>query len=326
MDSLYWGNGWMWDDDPSTDFPYMTPLIINDAAVKIAYEPGLIGNPIHFTIIPGTDFFNITNNTITTKEDTSDLTITRDWINRSNQILLTGDLSYKAKPDTVEINIVKPEYYFLYLLKEKLEIKSVKLFGLIDTLTLPEYANLIYSHDRAYLDIIDNLNKESDNLSSEMVLRALSLEFHGRPASAEKGIFMIDSLINRTDLKSNHYYIVDGSGVSHYNLISAELMIELLKYVHYDSPENYEILANSFPLAGIDGTLENRMKRGRAFDNVRAKTGTLSGVSNLSGYLKSANDHDIAFSIFIQNYIGSSKLARLYQDRICKFLTDLRLK
>lgn len=326
MDSLFWGSGWMWDDDPYSDFPYLTPLIINDVCIEIAYSPGLIGKPVHYELIPQTKYFDVVNNSITTKEDTSDFEISRDWIHRGNEILINGDLSYKVEPDTTKINIVNPEYYFLYLLKEKLEENSIELIGRIDTLSLPEYPKLIYTHSREFSDIIDNLNKESDNLSSEMTLRALALEYYDKPATAEKGIHVIDSLIRKTELNYEDYKIVDGSGVSHYNLVSTELMTELLKYMYYKSPENYKILFNSFPVAGVDGTLENRMRRTKAFKNVHAKTGTLSGVSTLSGYLKSADNHEIAFSIFFQNYIGSSRVVRRYQDRICKFLSELEFE
>jgi D-alanyl-D-alanine carboxypeptidase/D-alanyl-D-alanine-endopeptidase (penicillin-binding protein 4) len=326
MDSLFWGNGWMWDDDPSYDFPYMTPLIINDVSIEIAYEPGLIGNPVNISLIPETDFFDITNESITSKEDTSNFEITRDWLNRGNEIIISGDLSYRAEPDTVKINIVNPEYYFLYLLKEKIEANSIKFYGRLDTLTLPVYSKLIYEKKRSFGEIIINLNKDSDNLSAEMTLRALSLERYDKPASAKKGIQVIDSLIARTELNYKNYKIVDGSGVSHYNLVTPELLIEILKYMYYKSPENYKILKESFPIAGVDGSLENRMKKNQAFENVYAKTGTLSGVSTLSGYLMSANKHDIAFSIFVQNYIGSSRVARGYQDRICRFLSELNVK
>jgi D-alanyl-D-alanine carboxypeptidase/D-alanyl-D-alanine-endopeptidase (penicillin-binding protein 4) len=326
MDSLFWGNGWMWDDDPSYDFPYMTPLIINDVSIEIAYEPGLIGNPVNISLIPETDFFDITNESITSKEDTSNFEITRDWLNRGNEIIISGDLSYRAEPDTVKINIVNPEYYFLYLLKEKIEANSIKFYGRLDTLTLPVYSKLIYEKKRSFGEIIINLNKDSDNLSAEMTLRALSLERYDKPASAKKGIQVIDSLIARTELNYKNYKIVDGSGVSHYNLVTPELLIEILKYMYYKSPENYKILKESFPIAGVDGSLENRMKKNQAFENVYAKTGTLSGVSTLSGYLMSANKHYIAFSIFVQNYIGSSRVARGYQDRICRFLSELNVK
>lgn len=325
MDSLFWGNGWMWDDDPYSDFPYMTPLIVNDASIKVAYEPGLIGKSIIYSLIPQTDFFDINNTSITTKEDTSNLTITRDWLNRGNEIIVEGDLSYRAKPDTVQFNIVNPEYYFLYLMKEKLEENSIKFFGRLDTLTLPEFSNHIYTKSRNFSEVIVNLNKESDNLSAEMTLRALALQYFDKPASAEKGIFMIDSLITKIGLDYKDYKIVDGSGVSHYNLVSTELLIELLKYFYFHSKDNYEILKNSFPIAGVDGSLENRMRRSKAYNNVHAKTGTLTGVSTLSGYLKSKNKHDVAFSIFVQNFVNSAKVARRYQDRICKFLCEIKL-
>ena len=80
----------------------------------------MIGKPVNYNLIPETDYFDVTNNSITTKEDTSDFDISRDWIHRGNEILIEGDLSYKAETDTVQINIVNPEYYFLFLLKEKL--------------------------------------------------------------------------------------------------------------------------------------------------------------------------------------------------------------
>ena len=67
------------------------------------------------------------------------------------------------------------------------------------------------------------------------------------------------------------------------------------------------------------------MKNTKAFKNIFAKTGTLNGVSALSGYLKTANNHEITFSILIQNFIGSSKTARNFQDKICILLSNMKL-
>jgi len=325
MDSLYWGKGWMWDDDPSTDFPYMTPLIINDAAIKIVYQPGLIGKEISYELVPETNFFNISNTSITTKQDTSNFEISRNWLNHGNEISISGDISFKEKQDTVELNIINPEYYFIYLFKEKLKENSISFLGRIDTLTLPEFPKHIYTHTRKFKDIINNLNKESDNLSAEMTLRALGLKQFNKKTTAKNGIKVIDSLITRVELNPKNYNIVDGSGVSHYNLVSTELLVQLLKYMYKSSKQNYKILYNSLPIAGVDGTLEKRMRRSKAYKNVHAKTGTLSGVSTLSGYLTSRNKHRIAFSIFVQNFVGSSKVARRYQDKICKYLAATKL-
>ncbi|MFZ1291770.1 MAG: D-alanyl-D-alanine carboxypeptidase/D-alanyl-D-alanine-endopeptidase [Melioribacteraceae bacterium] len=325
MDSLFWGTGWMWDDDPSYNFPYLTPLIINDASIQVEYKPGEINKEVEYRLIPETDFFDISNTSITTNKDTSNFEITRDWQTRGNEIIIKGDLLFNAKLDTVKINIVNPEYYFLYLLKEKLEKHKVELLGKLDTATVPEFSKHIYTHERKFKDVIKNLNKESDNLSAEMTLRAMAFMHFGKPASAENGLKIIDSLINKTNLNYDNYNLADGSGISHYNLVSAELLVSILKYIYQNSKENYNILKDSFPIAGIDGTLSNRMKNTEAYKNVYAKTGTLSGVSTLSGYLKTANNHEIAFSIFVQNFKGSSKIARSYQDRICIFLSKINL-
>ncbi|MEE9430422.1 MAG: D-alanyl-D-alanine carboxypeptidase/D-alanyl-D-alanine-endopeptidase [Melioribacteraceae bacterium] len=325
MDSLHWGKGWMWDDDPSTDFPYMTSLIINDAAIKIVYQPGLIGKKINYELIPQTNFFNITNTSYTSKEDTSNFDISRNWLNHGNEISITGDISFKEEQDTVELNIINPEYYFMYLFKEKLKEKSINFLGIIDTLTLPEFPKHIYTHSRQFKNIINNINKESDNLSAEMTLLALASEHFDEKSTAKNGVKIIDSLIVKVGLEANDYKIVDGSGASHYNLVSTELMVKLLEYMYQSSKQNYKILFNSLPIAGVDGTLEKRMRRSKAHRNVRAKTGTLSGVSTLSGYLLSKNKHRIAFSIFVQNFVGSSRVARRYQDKICKFLAGAKL-
>jgi len=322
LDSLFWGNGWMWDDDPSTDFPYMTPLIINDAAVKISYEPNLIDKPVVVKTIPQSKFFDIENTSVTIKEDTSDLTITRDWINRENTIIVKGTLSYKALPDTTELNLVHPEKYFLTLAEESLKKNGIIFDGFVDTATMPLFTHHIATFEKSLDSVLVNLNKESDNLSAEMLLRAMAYTYFGKPATAENGLKLIDSLVNMTGLDPTGYKFADGSGVSRYNLVTAELLLEVLKYIYYNHHDKYVKLYNSFPIAGVDGTLENRMTNSTSSGNVHAKTGSLSGVSSLSGYLTTKNNHQIAFSILMQNYIESSSVPRLIQDKICDILTS----
>jgi D-alanyl-D-alanine carboxypeptidase/D-alanyl-D-alanine-endopeptidase (penicillin-binding protein 4) len=96
----------------------------------------------------------------------------------------------------------------------------------------------------------------------------------------------------------------------------------LLKYFYQNQPILYTFLYDSFPIAGVDGTLENRMKNSSTENNVHAKTGTLTGVSTLSGYLTTKENHVLAFSILMQNYVGSSSKAKDLQDEICKILTE----
>ena len=170
--------------------------------------------------------------------------------------------------------------------------------------------------------MIVNLNKESDNLSAEMTLLALAEKYYGKPANAKNGINVIEKMIEEIGLNPEDYRLVDGSGVSHYNVVNAELLVTILKYFYTTKPELYEILYNSFPVAGVDGTLEHRMEKSLARNKVHAKTGTLTGVSTLSGYLTNKKNHTIAFSILMQNYVGSSKQAKDFQDEICKILSE----
>jgi D-alanyl-D-alanine carboxypeptidase/D-alanyl-D-alanine-endopeptidase (penicillin-binding protein 4) len=322
MDSLFWGNGWMWDDDPYMDFPYMTPLNVNDDCVQIIVTPKNKGEKPLVEIFPHSLFYTFENNALTT--DTTDLRITRDWINRKNHFTVSGTIQYNALPDTVERNLVNTNLYAITLLKEILYSDGVNCLGILDTGRVPTKAVLLDKTMRPFDEVILNLNKNSDNLSAEMTLRALGFEFFGAPSSAEKGIRMIDSLITLAGFDPEDYRIVDGSGVSHYNLITPELIVGIFTFLNKNRPELLRILKDSFPVAGMDGTLKNRMKNSAAFGNVRAKTGTLSGVSTLSGFVNSASGKEIAFSIFLQNFTGSAKMARDYQDKICEIMAEMR--
>ena len=94
----------------------------------------------------------------------------------------------------------------------------------------------------------------------------------------------------------------------------------LLIHFYNNEKELFNYFYDSLPIAGIDGTLEKRMLNGKAYRNVRAKTGTLSGVSSLSGYLYASNGNLISFSIFVQNYVEKDKVARNYIDQLCEIL------
>ena len=319
-DSLFWGSGWMWDDDPSGDAPYLSALNINENVVKVIYSPTQVGFPVKATLIPKSNFYTFNNYAVTSISDSPKVKLDRDWLDRKNKITLSGDLSYSAEPDTDEINIFDPTKYFLSLFKQKLSENHITFTGIEDTLTLPSNANLIGLYKHKYADILNPLNKESDNLDAEMTLYAIAEKYYGKPATAVNGIKMIDSLITLAGFSPADYRIVDGSGVSHYNLISAELILGVLKYLYYESPELFKLFYDSLPIAGSDGTLDNRMINTPAQNNLRAKTGTISGVSCLSGYIKARNGHDIAFSIMVQNYVTRAKVARIFIDEICDLL------
>ena len=115
--------------------------------------------------------------------------------------------------------------------------------------------------------------------------------------------------------KPKRYNIADGSGLSLYNYVSPMLEVMFLRYA-YRNENIYPHLLHALPIAGFDGTLKSRMKRTDAFENVRAKTGTVTCVSSLAGYCTAQNGHRLCFSIINQGVIHSSN-ARHFQDRVC---------
>jgi D-alanyl-D-alanine carboxypeptidase/D-alanyl-D-alanine-endopeptidase (penicillin-binding protein 4) len=328
-DSLYWGKGWMWDDDPKTTEPYLSALNINRNCIKVFVEGSEVGYPAKVTLIPETDCVRVENNSVTVSPNSSEnFKITRDWVNRTNTIIIDGEVRKSAYIDssanTKELNLLYPEKYFLTLFKEHLKKEGITVGKEIGFQKVKENSVYLTSIQRDIDTVLSLINKESDNLNAEMMIYAIALNDSGSPASAENGLAAIKELIDSVKLNPDEYFIADGSGVSHYNLISAELLLNVLKHVYYQRKDLFDLFYNSLAIAGVDGTLKKRMKNFRVEGNVHAKTGTIKGVSNLSGYVTSKNGHLLAFSILMQNFVDKYSYARSLQDKICKLLVEFK--
>lgn len=322
-DSLFWGEGWMWDDDQTTDAPYLSSLNLNKNIISVLCQPSEIDKPALITISPENNLFTIENFTTTVVNDTIPIQVTREFAGKKNNIIIKGQIGNKSKTIIKNITVEQPHLYFLNVLKYKLEENEIVLSGSIDTARITEDAQLLSTVSRKLKDdIIEDLNKNSDNLSAEMTLAALASLKSENLSTAKKGILLIDSLIKLSGFKPSNYRIVDGSGVSHYNLVSAELILGILKFMYEKKYELFEILKNSFPVGGVDGTLKSRMKGTTAEGIVYAKTGTLSGISCLSGYVTTKNGNEIAFSIMMQNHFGKTRRAHFFQDKICELIAN----
>lgn len=182
----------------------------------------------------------------------------------------------------------------------------------------PEDAFCICTRFHTIDQILMPMMKESENLYAESMLYQIALSSGARPATAKGAREVINRLINKVGLNSANYHVADGSGLSLYNYVSAELEMRLLRYA-YNNSNIYQHLLPSLPIAGIDGTLKNRMKSQFMRGNVRAKTGTLMGVISLAGYCVGSNGHNLCFAIINQG-VMHSRNARNFQDLVCTIL------
>lgn len=182
----------------------------------------------------------------------------------------------------------------------------------------PAGAVLLAERVRPLSEVLRPMMKESDNLCAEAVFYQLAAR-SGKPyASRKEALHCIERLIGQMGYDPSKYLVADGSGVSLYNYLTPELEVAFLRYAYRDS-WLFQALYEVLPVAGVDGTLKRRMREGRARDNVRAKTGTLEGVSTLAGYALASNNHALAFCIMNQG-VESVREAQRFQDRVCEWL------
>ena len=166
--------------------------------------------------------------------------------------------------------------------------------------------------------VLDRMMKKSDNFYAEAVFYQTAASVRKSLAKATDATGVTRKLLKRLGLQADTYRLADGSGLSLYNYVSAELLCTLLKYA-WNSPMIHDALWVSLPIAGVDGTLENRMLNTAADGNVRAKTGTLTGISSLAGYCKAKNGHQLCFSIINQGVLRN-QAGKNFQDRVCQVL------
>jgi D-alanyl-D-alanine carboxypeptidase/D-alanyl-D-alanine-endopeptidase (penicillin-binding protein 4) len=162
--------------------------------------------------------------------------------------------------------------------------------------------------------------KESDNLYAECVYYHLAVCYGRKPAQAIHARTLEKQLVKHLGLKSNNYSFADSREISLYNYVSPQLLTMLLRHA-WKTPAIYQHLLPTLPIAGEDGTLKKRMNNTMAEGNVRAKTGTLTGIISLAGYCTAANGHELCFAIMNQGVLQARE-ARDFQDRLCMILCE----
>lgn len=193
---------------------------------------------------------------------------------------------------------------------EALQHCQITLTGSVVLGSTPSGAQVICKRTSSIDKILDRMMKRSDNLYAESLFFQL-----GR--SQKQASARVSSMLASAGA-TGFLQVADGSGLSLYNYTTPEALVLALRYA-YQHEEVYRHLWPSLPIAGVDGTLNNRMTTGAAHRNVHAKTGTVEGISSLSGYATAANGHLLAFAIINQG-ISRSKSGRDFQDAVCEVL------
>ena len=199
-------------------------------------------------------------------------------------------------------------------LMAEMEGQGIVLKGEVIEEKAPFLAYEVCSRAHSIDQVLSRMMKESDNLYAESMFYHLAASF-SKPARASSAKAFEQTLIRRMGFNPANYRLADGSGLSLYNYVTAELEVAFLRYA-YENSTIYNQLIPSLPLSAYDGTLAKRLKGTKAQGCIRAKTGTLACVSSLAGYAKAANGHVLAFSIMNQGVLRAQN-AKDFQDLIC---------
>lgn len=324
-DTTYWGSGWCWDDAPAAFQPYYSPLLLEKGCVEIHVSPTRKDSTATITCYPPSAWYEIDNHTCCYNDSAGALQITRDWQHGSNRITLTGNVERTLSK---KMSLYTADRHFMALLTERMLRAGIGIgetrYGIC-----PPTAQHIATIQRPITAIVHQALKESDNLSAEALLYHLAAASGKSYATAADAIKRTDSMLLRihntyypTERPSYPHKIVDGSGLSNYNMISAQMLLDVLRYA-YDNEEIRSIITEGLPHSGIDGTLKNRMGTKEMRNRIVAKTGSMTGISTLAGYAHTSDAHTLAFVIMNQNVMKLSQ-ARAWQDKVCRAIVTAK--
>ena len=200
---------------------------------------------------------------------------------------------------------------FLQRFSSLLRQRGVVVYGSTGEAQTPRSARQLHIVTHSIDHILKRMMKNSDNTYAESM-------FYQLGGTAKQAKTYVNAIIQKVGLNPSDYYVADGSGLSLYNYVSPHEEVMFLRYA-FDHKEIFDHLYPSMPIAGVDGTLSKRMHGTYAEGNVHAKTGTVTGVSALAGYLDAPNNHFICFSI-INMGIRQAATGRNFQDLVCAAL------
>ncbi len=329
FDGVGLGAGWAWDYESNWFAAPTSAICFNDNCVNITVTVDKKNRQPVISVEPDTKYIIVLNKVITvSKDSTTSIEAYREL--GTNVITVFGTIRDNSDSVKTYVTVNNPTQYAMVVLKDVLRRKGIVIDGypidVNDMTTTLDYSKMKFmftQYSPPLKEIVKAINKQSINLYAEQLLKTIGLELKGY-GSAANGISAEYKLFKDMGINPEAMNIVDGSGLSRLNLVTPRQIVALLSYM-YKSKEFIPFF-NSLPIAGVDGSLGDRMQNTKAQGKIRAKPGFLEGVRSLSGYAFTGDNEPIAFSIIVNNYNVPVKLAENIQDLVCLRLANFKRK
>jgi serine-type D-Ala-D-Ala carboxypeptidase/endopeptidase (penicillin-binding protein 4) len=353
-DSYYaferYGEGWAQDDMVWEWGAPVSALTVNDNVVYVSIFPAdKPGDKAFFQITPFAEYYKIDNRVMTTPAGTGPRRI---YITRepgSNQLTLFGNIPVDDAGANEALAIEDPAEFTAEVFRGMLEKRGVVVYGkprtkhtelaTLSTFSVttvapaaggdgesrpkppnPDSRTVVATYEsQGLMADLKVINKVSQNLHAELMLRLMGRE-KGNGGTIESGLEVLRSFMLQAGIHSDEYVFFDGSGLSRQNLVTPHAITTLLKYA--DSQSWGPKYQDTLPVAGLDGSLSERMRSTAGQGRVQAKTGSLGHVNSLSGYATALSGDRVAFSIMSNNHNLPSKRALETIDKIVTSIVE----
>jgi len=326
------GTQWTWDDLQYYYGAEFSALTVQDNTVDLIFQPGArVGAPCRVTTLPATSYLTFSNRTVTMEAGTRrQISIYRPL--GENVVYLSGWLPLGGTNLIDAVSVHRPALWFVTLLKEALVRRGISVSGKVRTanwldrqvkpLDIGKLVELGSVSSPPLATILPKMMKPSQNLYAHLLLLQVGARSRApetlNQTTEDIGLAELQSFLDSAGVRRGEVLLEEGSGLSRGALVTPNATVALLRHMHRHRWA--EPFRASLPVAGLDGTLRNRMKGTPAAGNVRAKTGTLRYVNSLSGYVTTKAGENLVFSLMLNNY--DSEGARAALDTIAVMLAE----
>lgn len=297
-------------------------LSVNFNTVTTTVTPGAPGEPGEVRLDPPQEHIEVVNRTRTVRGSLARVQVSAVPTEEGTRIEVGGTIGQGAQPVSVRKRVDNPAEFAGAVVARAIKMVGIAFDGEVrpGEAPAPEVRQRLHVHNSSPLiDTIAAMNKWSNNFMAEQLLLATA-RGQGQPATWPQAISKAREFMVRAGFDAEAFSLHNGSGLYEGNAVSARQFVSLLRYMrgHAFGPE----FIASLPIAGVDGSLRNRLREPHVAGNLRAKTGTLNNVTALSGYVQSRSGRQLAFSILINDPPRRAWVYRPHQDQIAQAIAN----
>lgn len=312
------GLAWAWDDLGYTFGSLYGALNLAENRMAVRIAPGaLVGDPATIAVDPQAAGRPLVNRTVTGPRGSTRLLWPEQRPGEAS-LTLAGSIPLGAPPATLNVSSGNPTFWFASVLKNRLLGGGIEVtgepFDVDDHVPRPDRvsARVIYTYRSQPLsELAQPMMKESINLYGEAVLR---LNAAAPPRTNDAALEGMGERLASWGITRDEWQLIDGSGLSRRNVVTPDALVAVLRRMH--DPSGASPWMTALPVAGRDGTLDGRMKGTAAENNVRAKSGSMSNIRSLAGYVRTREGEPLAFAIMVDNFEGTGAEAVAAMDAI----------